>query len=565
MDLDCAVSALPLQGTGRRAIRPSSKPVPFLEAGVFAGVVLLSLGWAAYTQHVWEDFYITYRASKNLALGDGLVFTVGDRLQTFTSPLQALIPAAIAWATHCRSDTLVLWIYRYVGAIALGCCSVNLLRISRHEKWPAPTVLACIGLFAVDAKILDFTASGMETPFLLFFLCWQAQLVITGASGWKLGLAWAGMMMSRPDAFIQIGAFYMALMVFGNAGSTRREFIFKAVRGALVAAVLYLPWVLWANSYYGSPVPNTIIAKGLYSPHGAAAILESIVQAPLKAIACGNFLRFIFAPTYLESGTMSDWGLASNCGWLLLSVPVWCYWLNPWGSRMARTMSLWLFLDSIYEVCAPAEPWYLPPYTLVALIAWGYVITDLVERVRTNGTRIQMPTAHTLRRMLLWIIVAAITFQARTACLMAFTMRQQQILVEDSIRHPLGLWLRENGSPGDTVFLECLGYIGYYSNLKMYDFPGLSSREVVAARIRLKTDEYGALIRELKPVWLVLRPEEARRVNSFDASLLKGEKTSTYVLARSYDQSPALNGMRGIPGYPVLDWDKTFLVFHTRH
>src|SRR5450755_4887932 len=61
--------------------------------GIFSGIVMVTLVWSAYTHHVWEDFYITYRASKNLALGNGLVFTVGERLQTFTSPLQALIPA----------------------------------------------------------------------------------------------------------------------------------------------------------------------------------------------------------------------------------------------------------------------------------------------------------------------------------------------------------------------------------------------------------------------------------------------------------------------------------------
>ena len=41
----------------------------------------------------WEDYYITFRASRNLATGHGLVFNVGDRLQTFTSPIGALLLA----------------------------------------------------------------------------------------------------------------------------------------------------------------------------------------------------------------------------------------------------------------------------------------------------------------------------------------------------------------------------------------------------------------------------------------------------------------------------------------
>ena len=49
---------------------------------VFGLVFLLALGWALVTSHVWEDYYITYRSSKNLATGHGLVFNHGERLHT---------------------------------------------------------------------------------------------------------------------------------------------------------------------------------------------------------------------------------------------------------------------------------------------------------------------------------------------------------------------------------------------------------------------------------------------------------------------------------------------------
>ena len=61
---------------------------------IFAGVFVLALAFAAFTQHAWEDYYITYRVSKNLATGHGLVYTVGERVHAFTSPLNVLLPAA---------------------------------------------------------------------------------------------------------------------------------------------------------------------------------------------------------------------------------------------------------------------------------------------------------------------------------------------------------------------------------------------------------------------------------------------------------------------------------------
>ncbi len=61
---------------------------------VFGLVFALALSWAVYSQQAWEDYYITYRASKNLAEGHGLTFTPGERVHSFTSPLGVLLPAA---------------------------------------------------------------------------------------------------------------------------------------------------------------------------------------------------------------------------------------------------------------------------------------------------------------------------------------------------------------------------------------------------------------------------------------------------------------------------------------
>ena len=66
---------------------------------IFAAVFALALAFAAFTQHAWEDYYITYRVSKNLATGHGLVYTVGERVHAFTSPLNVLVPAALSILT----------------------------------------------------------------------------------------------------------------------------------------------------------------------------------------------------------------------------------------------------------------------------------------------------------------------------------------------------------------------------------------------------------------------------------------------------------------------------------
>jgi len=84
-------------------------------AGVFLLVLSVALTWVIYTQHAWEDYYITYRAAKNLATGHGLTFTVGQPVHSFTSPLGVLLPAAASLLTGNSSDNAALWIFRVMG------------------------------------------------------------------------------------------------------------------------------------------------------------------------------------------------------------------------------------------------------------------------------------------------------------------------------------------------------------------------------------------------------------------------------------------------------------------
>jgi hypothetical protein len=113
-------------------------------------------------------------------------------------------------------------------------------------------------------------------------------------------------------------------------------------------------------------------------------------------------------------------------------------------------------------------------------------------------------------------------------------------------------------SPHDTVFLEPLGYIGYFSGLKMLDYPGLSSKEMVDVRRRLGPERENEAYLELKPDWLVLRPDEAVGNKLIDSSRL----TEFYDLVAVMDVSDQINAIRWLPGRINLQQDQKFLVFH---
>ncbi len=145
---------------------------------VFAAAALVPLVFALYTRHAWEDWYITYRASKNLAMGNGLVFTVGQRVQSFTSPLGTLLPALLAWLT--RNDEAVLWLFRLLNCSFLGVAAVCLWQVSARLQFGGWARFLLLGTFVFESKIVDFSINGMEAAMMVLFLAVALYALIPG-------------------------------------------------------------------------------------------------------------------------------------------------------------------------------------------------------------------------------------------------------------------------------------------------------------------------------------------------------------------------------------------------
>src|SRR3954463_9642234 len=88
--------------------------------------------FVAFTDHTWEDYFITFRHSKNFAEGRGLVYHEGERIHGFTSPVGVLLPAFFhVIAGKPDSFEPALWMFRFVGALAYAGAGVLLLRLLR--------------------------------------------------------------------------------------------------------------------------------------------------------------------------------------------------------------------------------------------------------------------------------------------------------------------------------------------------------------------------------------------------------------------------------------------------
>ncbi len=521
---------------------------------IFLVVVLAALGWAAFTQHVWEDYYITYRASKNLATGHGLVFTEGQRVHTFTSPLGVLLPALASGLTGNSSDPAALWIFRLMAAAALGGAVVLLTDVFKSSgaagRWLA---LLPAALVLTDAKTVDYTINGMETPFLLLFMAWTLRILSAdGPLAWRsLGLAWAGLMWTRPDAFIYIGALAVGAWLFRPGSESRARTLGNFLKAGLLTTVAYAPWLVWAGWYYGTPVPHTITAKGLFLPPFSLRLLgEWLVGFPGKMWNDTSLLAGTFMPAYAKS---TGWPELASGAAALLAIGSALLWVVPrlrWEARVASLAALagQFYLHSF--VGFPI-PWYLPAVAFLSLTATGLALAQLA------GTRFRLVAT-----------AAAVLLVGATATLAAATawqLRCQQRIVEDGNRRQLGEWLRaQSASAKDTVFLEPLGYIGFFSGLKMLDYPGLSSPEVVAARKRATSQSYpfcwSELIMDLQPDWLVLRQHEREFIKNRDAEVLE----HYYERARVFDVRAEVAAVKFLPGRAYLVNDAYYEVYRRK-
>ena len=540
-------------------MRPFVKP----EWAIFGIVYVICLTFAAFTLHEWEDFRIIFRVGKNLAEGNGFVYTPGERLQTSTSPLGTLIPASFVWLLGSRFETLAVWLFRVLSAGALAAGLVLLYQTLKSLELKRISCWLTIALIGLESKIVDFTINGMESGLLIFFLAVTVHgLIVEGPrQAWRMGVGAAGLMWSRPDSCVYIFALLIGGLVFlrqprdGKAKlPQRRDLIYAAA----LCTLLYLPWFLWAWNYYGSPVPHSVLAKSINTPpHSLTSLATDFLHFPSSLLTLDSSALITFLPPYSDHGGWPKSHVAVASTLALIAAFAW---LLPLLRPATRMFSLAYFIGTFYltSILKYYPPWYFPAVAFLGSLVLGLLFDQALcfaPRLRELGLA-RGWFRHLSKILHIAALVLVIGELVVLVCV-ARQMRMHQQLVEHGLRKPIGLWLREHAkSPADTVMLEPLGYIGYYSQLKMLDYPGLGSMEMVQTRKALGFEKQNQACRILKPDWLVLRPME-QSGRFVDAEEIK----QNYELVQLFDASEKIKSIRWLPGRPYLQYDQTFGVF----
>jgi hypothetical protein len=481
---------------------------PFLAAAMATGLIARIVFWIA-TDRRLDDALITIKFDKNLADGFGFVHNLGEgHVQGFTSALSVLVPLPGELIAPGGGGFVVIRL------VSLGCFLAAMVYADRISatlglsKWPTRFVLAYL---ALDPIQVYFGVVGMETQIAVAVLLAGIFYVLTedhAKSGVALGLA----ILARPDFVLWVGPALIYLVLRNRRGG---------LRSASLAAAIVAPWVIFTTVYYGSPIPNTIVAKSaafaptlpLLHPHAWLHFLHvKISQHTNEWMSISPFyekalvLRAPIANSVLKAFVVVVVALAIVGA------------VRMWSVKSFRPAIAYVLLFEAYKVIFLTfgyYDWYGPPAFAVLMIiaAAGLdTVCRFIARALPDGRRVSGATLAAFPA-----IVMAAAYAVPLPFLTVSEARIQH--VEDTVRTPLGRYLGEVVKTGQTFTSESSGYVGWYTNATLYDFPGLESPRVAhveRAEGLSWADNHSpaglaspqSIAYYLRPDWLVLRPGE---------------------------------------------------------
>lgn len=439
---------------------------------LLVALLVLSIGlrlafWAA-TGFSNEDSYITLRYAENLAAGRGLTYNPGEPVLGVTTPLYAVLLAGFL-----RMNLPALALGKICGIAAdawlivvVWCWLVELGE--RRAAWLAAVFLA------VNDHFLRWTTSGMES----------ALVTSLGITAWRwlqqgrerrAGLGLGILFLLRWDSLLLAGVALGERLL-----ATRRP----PLKPLLLLILVALPWVITAICYYGTPIPSTMHAK--------AVVYGWRFQGQLFPMLGKLAARF--------------WGSPHTAGLSLSALLGLWYALRTPSLISLRAPVLWfgLYWAAFLVSKNLLFPWYLlPPLPIYSMLA-ALGIARLTEKLSY-----QIPTAA--------LVIGVVAFGVGTVLVLQRSAREAQ-KIETELRIPLGLWLREQMKPDETVMLEPIGYIGYFSQRRVLDVIGLVSPQVLPFWHKDDSAPMGTIATHFKPEWVVLRPGELQHILDFHRS-----------------------------------------------
>jgi hypothetical protein len=392
---------------------PTSPPHRWL---LIATLVIVRIIGANYF-HFYDDAYITLRYARNLIEGSGFVFNPGEWILGITTPLWGLIGAVL----HLLPMQIEHAVLGFSLLTEIGTLYLTLCILERADKPIAATYFGL--LFIASGVLTRIGVSGMESSLFLFMACLALSRLHDGHAKSAVAIASIAYFV-RPEAVLLVGAIVLWPLI------SKRDVKLSATL-ALISASIVAPFLALLYHYYGTFIPQSVLAKSTVEPWTLWMVLKGLILS--------DPLCFVLLPLTIY-GVYTAWKPE-------IYSKMWVLWIVPFA--LAYLISR-----------PPVFKWYGEPVHYAEMLFSAYALQALMGKSRRAQMLLRPATIVSLAIMIVvgWGGVLAIEGKSGVQHNMYYGFRD---------------YFAKQPIKGDTLLCGDIGAIGYYSEAHIIDPYGL--------------------------------------------------------------------------------------------
>jgi hypothetical protein len=407
-------------------------------------VALVLAGTAIMASLFWklrhDDAYVTLVFARNLASGGGYAFNPGEPVFGATSPLHVFLLALLYLFVGNALPTATV----VVGAFGLSMQGVLIYALVRRFS---PLLAALLGLLVWAGMADGPTWLALETNLfvaLVLAVLWAQNDGRPYLCGIFLGLAF----LCRYDGAVLIPVLVLEARLRGKP-LPRREL--------LSAFVIVAPWLVGATIYFGSFLPQTLLAK------------QGVASAP-------EYLGHYFVEATRHPATALFFGHVGRLGQLIVPL-AWISGLVLVLRHLPELRGYLIFSICLFAAYAAIGPgaiqhWHMYPLMVASSIlqilgTLGWLVLAVKSRMAKAGSRWLV-----LLPLLPGLVAVVLTF-ASSRSLAQGLERSFWLGYRQKCYEAVADWIDKHVEPGQVFIAGEIGTLGYLTRERMVDPHGL--------------------------------------------------------------------------------------------
>jgi arabinofuranosyltransferase len=458
---------------------------------VFSILSFISLAYIYFPESI-DDAYITLRYSKNLLLGNGPIFNIGERVEGYSNFSWMVLLAAFGWfGVPMAMAMKVLGFASGVGVLAL------VWKISASYFKSGLAVTSSVVLLATSSFFAVWAVDGLETMFYTMLLTSLVYLLSTDRTNpLVIGIIASLVALTRPEGimFSLIAVMYL----------TFKDGRISGLKALGLVAIVAGGYELFRINYFGEFVSNTAIAKVHWSLHKS---LEGLRYLNAYNTDSG----YLILPAALA-------GAASSMENPRLRIPI-----------------LFILAQIVFLMVSGADLMYAYRFVIPVLPCIALLCASAVEmaykRVNRNFALIVL------------IVLAASQAFSNYASLPKKHIGYDNLTFRTASLFTIANFLAQRSEKDDWILLSEAGIIPFYADAKIKDYMGLVSPFSSVFNLNPVNGEFtinGDYIFSVRPKFVVLSYVETGDGRNYprtwmDNDLLKSPEFASYHHVRNFD------------------------------